>query len=69
MSLPSYKLILSFGLGIAAVTFVFWTVLGYLRFEAWTPDGLFRAVFVLGAVLLLAAVLRLVRWAAGRSSP
>ncbi len=62
MKEPLDKLVLLFGLVIAAGTFVYWTVLGYLHFETWTPDGLFRAVFVLGAVLLLAGVLRLAQW-------
>lgn len=62
---PLHKLVLPFGLVLAAVTFVFWTVLGYLRFDAWSPEGLFRAVFVLGAVGLLAGVLRLAQWLTG----
>lgn len=65
--LPSFhKLVLPFGLGIGAAAFAYWTLLGYLHFETWTPDGLFRAVFVLGAVLLLAGVLWLARWITDR---
>ncbi len=67
MKRPLHQLVLPFGLVLAAATFAYWTVLGYLRFNSWTPEGLFRAVFVLGAVLLLSAVLRLVRWMAERS--
>jgi len=47
---------------LAIATFAYWTVLGYVRFDEWTPEGLFRAVFVLGAVLLLSGILRLVHW-------
>ena len=57
-----HQLVLPFGFVLAGATFVYWTVLGYVRFNAWTPEGLFRAVFVLGAVLLLSGILRLARW-------
>lgn len=62
MKRPFHKLVLPFGLGIAFGAFVFWTALGYLRYGGWTTEGLFRAVFALGAVLLLAGVLRLAEW-------
>ena len=62
MNAPRYTLVLTFGLVLAAAAFVYWTVIGYAHFDTWTPDGLFRAVFVLGAVGLLAGVLRLARW-------
>ncbi len=62
MKRPLHSLVLPFGLVLAAVSLVYWTVFDYLRFETWTPEGLFRAVFVLGAVLLLSGILRLVRW-------
>lgn len=62
MKRPLDQLVLPFGLVLAAGTFVYWTVLGYVRFSAWTPEGVFRAVFVLGVVLLLSGVLRLARW-------
>jgi hypothetical protein len=63
---PLHRLVLPFGLAIAAATFVYWTVLGYLRVGAWTSEGLFRALFALGAILLLALVLRCVRWVEDR---
>ena len=47
---------------IAAVTFVDWTALGYARFQAWSPEGLYRAVGVLGATFLLAMILRFAYW-------
>ncbi|MCH7977113.1 MAG: hypothetical protein IIC18_11270 [Bacteroidetes bacterium] len=62
MKRPLHHLVLPFGLVLAIATFAYWTVLGYVRFNEWTQEGLFRAVFVLGAVLLLSGVLRLVRW-------
>ena len=66
MKQPFYKLVLPFGLGIAAFTYVFWTVLGYRHFAQWTPDGLLRATFALGAVLVLAGVLWLAQWLTDR---
>ena len=67
MKRPLHQFVLPFGLVLAIATFAYWTVLGYVRFNSWTPEGLFRAVFVLGAVLLLSGVLRLARWMAERS--
>ena len=61
MKVPYDRLVLPFGFVVALAAFVYWTALGYQRFAAWTPEGLFRAVFALGAVLLLAGVLRLAR--------
>ncbi len=69
MKRPLPRLVLPFGLALALSAFVYWTILGYLRFGVWTPEGLFRAVFVLGAVLLLSAVLRLVYWVMERDEP
>lgn len=69
MKTPLYKLVLSFGLVLAAAVFAHWTVLGYERDHAWTPDGLLRAVVVLGVVLLLAAVLRFAEWFTARGGP
>jgi len=57
-----HQLVLPLGFVLAIATFAYWTVLGYVRFDEWTPEGLFRAVFVLGAVLLLSGILRLVHW-------
>lgn len=62
MKRPSERLILGLGLVIAAVTLVDWTTLGYARFDAWSPEGLYRAVGVLGAVLLLVMILRFAYW-------
>lgn len=62
MKRPVSQLVLPFGLLLAAATFAYWTLLGYARFSVWTTEGLFRAVFVLGAVLLLSGILRLARW-------
>ena len=62
MKRPLHQFVLPVGLALAAATFAYWTVLGYVRFNAWTSEGLFRAVFVLGAVLLLSGILRLARW-------
>ena len=69
MKAPFHKLVLPFGLVLAAATFGYWTALGYRHFDAWTPDGLFRAVFVLGAVGLLSGVLRLAEWFTGPGDP
>ena len=59
---PFYKLVLPFGLALAAAALTYWTALDRLHFGVWLPDGLVRAVVVLGAVLLLAGVLRLAQW-------
>jgi hypothetical protein len=67
--MPLYKLVLPFGLGLAATVFAHWTALGYQRDHVWTPDGLLRAAFVLGVVLLLAAVLRFAEWFTERGDP
>ena len=69
MKTPLYKLVLPFGLALAAAVFAHWTVLGYQRDQVWTPDGLLRAAFVLGVVLLLAAVLRFAEWFTARGGP
>jgi hypothetical protein len=66
---PLHKLVLPVGLVIAAFTFGFWTVLGYRHFGVWVPDGLLRATFALGAVLLLAGVLWCARWVSERDRP
>jgi hypothetical protein len=63
---PLHRLVLPFGLVIALAAFAYWTALGYLRFGAWTPEGFSRALFALGAVLLLAAVIRCAQWVADR---
>ena len=58
MNLPTERLVLAFGVGIAVVAYGYWTVQG-LRFgEGWTGVASLRAGVVLGAVLLLALVLR-----------
>ena len=69
MPTPLHRLVLPFGLVIAASAFVYWTALGYLRFGAWLPEGLLRATFALGAVLLLAGVLRIAQWVTERGGP
>ncbi len=56
------QILLPFGLGIAAAAFVYWTALGYSHYGVFTGDGAFRAAFALGAVGLLALVLRLAQW-------
>ena len=66
MKVPYDRLLLPLGLVVALAAFVYWTALGYRYFDAWTPEGLFRAVFALGAVLLLAGVLRLARYVTER---
>lgn len=68
MKAPLDRLVLPFGLVLGLGALVYWTVLGYLRFGAWLSEGLLRAVFVLGAVLLLAGVLRWARWIAERDA-
>lgn len=59
------QLLLPFGLGIAAVAFVYWTALGYTYHGMFTGEGAFRAAFALGAVGVLALVLRLAWWVVG----
>ncbi len=56
------RLLLIFGLAIAACTFAYWTMLEYERFGRWMGEGLLRAVVVLGAMGVLAVVFWLAQW-------
>ncbi|MDX1440510.1 MAG: hypothetical protein R3284_11465 [Rubricoccaceae bacterium] len=69
MGRPSERLILSLGLGLAFASLIFWTALGFARFEMWLPDGLYRAVFILGAVLVLVVILRFAFKLSGNREP
>ncbi len=53
------RLLLLFGMLVAAANLVGWTVADYLRYGEWTSTGIERAVFVIIAVLALYIVLRL----------
>ena len=57
MRLPTERLVLGFGVAIAAVTYAYWT----WELPALSALPAQRAGFALGAVLLLALVLRAVR--------
>ena len=56
---PYEKLVLGFGAALAAVAYAYWTVLGFDRGDDWTQTAASRALFILGASVLLAVVLRL----------
>lgn len=58
--MPRYdQLVLPFGLGIAAVTLLYWTVWEFDRYGRWLGEGVVRSAVVLGAVGVLALVLRM----------
>ena len=63
MNLPTERLVLVFGCGIAAVAYVYWTVEAARLGLGWTAIASLRAAVVLGATVLLALVLRAVRHA------
>ncbi len=59
---PRYdQLVLPFGLGIAAVTLLYWTLWEFDRYGTWLGEGVVRSAVALGAVGILALVLRLAR--------
>ena len=57
-SLPSERLVLSFGVAIAACAYAYWAWSGIDRGVPWAATATLRAGMVLGAFLLLAIVLR-----------
>lgn len=59
--LPSERLVLGFGIGIALSAYIYWTVVGLNRGEGWTNVPSLRALFALGSVILLAVLLRVIR--------
>lgn len=63
------RLVLIFGLGIAAMTLLYWTMMEYDRFGRWMGEGALRAAVVLGAMGLLSLVLRLGQWVESRRRP
>ena len=60
-NLPSERLVMWFGVGIALAAYIYWTVVGLGRGEGWTGIPAFRALFVLGSVSVLAVLLRMIR--------
>jgi hypothetical protein len=57
---PRYdQLVLPFGLGIAAATMLYWTLWEFDRYGVFVGEGVVRAAVGLGAVGVLALVLRL----------
>jgi hypothetical protein len=60
------RIVLPFGLGLAAATFAYWTAVEYDRYGRWLGEGAVRGALVLGAVGLLALVLRMAIWAEER---
>lgn len=60
-NLPPERLVLAFGLGIAAVAYVYWTAVGIDRGEGWTGVPSMRALVALGGAGVLALLLRLIR--------
>lgn len=65
MNLPTERLVLAFGCGIAAAAYAYWTVEAHRLGLGWTPVASARAAVVLAGTLLLALVLR----AAARANP
>ena len=61
MNLPSERLVLAFGVGIAGAAYVYWTVQGLRLGVGWPSVAALRAAVPLGATLLLAVLLRAVR--------
>lgn len=60
MNLPSERLILAFGVGIAAAAYGYWTYRSIQLGLGVTETASIRAGVVLGALLLLALLLRAV---------
>jgi hypothetical protein len=62
VNLPSERLVLAFGCGIAAVAYVYWTAWAVERGLGWTSVASVRAAVPLAATALLALLLRAVRF-------
>ena len=58
MNLPTERLVLAFGCGIAAAAYLYWTVEALQLGLGWTSTASLRAAVVLGGTALLALVLR-----------
>ncbi len=58
MNLPTERLVLAFGGGIAAAAYLYWTVEAVRLGLGWTSIASARAGVVLAATVLLALVLR-----------
>ena len=58
VNLPTERLVLAFGCGIAAAAYVYWTVEAVRLGIGWASVASLRAGVVLGATVLLALVLR-----------
>ena len=61
MNLPTERLVLVFGCGIAAAAYLYWTVEAVRLGLGWTSIASLRSAVVLGATVLLALVLRAAR--------
>ena len=59
--LPSERLVLGFGIVIAACAYAYWSTIELGRGEGVTATPSLRALVVLGGTLLLAGLLRLIR--------
>ena len=58
---PPERLLLLFGLPLAALAFFYWTGSDRLTYGLWTLRGFEKGLFILTAVLLLYVVIRLAR--------
>ena len=65
---PYEKLVLGFGVALAAVAYVYWTAISASRGDALGATAASRALFILGASALLALVLRLALYVNSRGS-
>lgn len=61
VNLPNERHLLRFGIGIAAIAYVYWTVEALRLGLGWGSEGSMRAGMALGAMLLVAVVVRIIR--------
>lgn len=61
MNLPTERLVLVFGCGIAAAAYLYWTAEAVRLGLGWTSVASLRAAIALGGTVLLALILRAAR--------
>ena len=60
-NLPTERIVLWFGIGIAAAAYLYWSALGFSRGEGWSSVPALRALGALAGITLLTVLLRLIR--------